>query len=682
VPQGRELVTIKTDVELPKPIAQITDELALVPEDLELLKELFQKAGFRTWLREIQARLSGEEPAEELASRLEPGSTAAKFPKTTETQCVLDQKTLDQWFARIKKADLVAFDTETTSLNPMQAELVGFSVAIEVGKACYVPLAHNYPDAPEQLDRDKVLKQFKPWLEDAKAKKVGQNLKYDMHVLENYGIRLAGIEHDTLLESYVLEAHRPHDMDSLAKRHLERKTITYTDVAGKGAKQIGFDQVALEQAAPYAAEDADVTLQLHQILGAAIDKDKKLGPVYQDIEMKAMPVLQRIERNGVLIDPQALAAQSDDLGKRVLQIQETAYEAAGQPFNIGSPKQLGEILFNVLKLPVKKKTASGAPSTDEGVLTKLAEDYPLPKIVLEYRSLSKLKSTYTDTLPKMVDPRTGRVHTNYSQATAVTGRLASTDPNLQNIPVRTAEGRRIREAFVAPKGGHIVSCDYSQIELRIMAHISEDAGLLKAFKNGEDVHRATASEVFSVPLDEVDSEQRRYAKVINFGLIYGMSAYGLAGNLNIGVKDAKSYIDRYFTRYPGVSEYMAQTRANAKELGYVETVFGRRLWLPEIRSPNGPRRQGSERAAINAPMQGTAADLIKMAMVQTQDWLEKENLKTLIIMQVHDELVLEVPDQELELIKTEVPRIMGGVAELSVPLLVEAGVGTNWEEAH
>jgi DNA polymerase-1 len=390
--------------------------------------------------------------------------------------------------------------------------------------------------------------------------------------------------------------------------------------------------------------------------------------------MKAMPVLQRIERNGVLVDPQALAAQSDELGKRVLQIQETAYEVAGQPFNIGSPKQLGEILFNVLKLPVKKKTASGTPSTDEAVLTKLAEDYPLPKIVLEYRSLSKLKSTYTDTLPRMVNPKTGRVHTNYSQATAVTGRLASTDPNLQNIPVRTAEGRRIREAFVAPEGGHIVSCDYSQIELRIMAHISQDAGLLKAFKNGEDVHRATASEVFSVPLDEVDSEQRRYAKVINFGLIYGMSAYGLAGNLNIGVKDAKSYIDRYFTRYPGVSEYMAQTRANAKELGYVETVFGRRLWLPEIRSPNGPRRQGSERAAINAPMQGTAADLIKMAMVQTQQWLEKENLKTLIIMQVHDE--------ELELIKKQVPQIMAGVAELSVPLLVEAGVGKNWEEAH
>lgn len=682
LPTGRELVTIRTDLELPDDMGKIEGVLDLQDEDLEQLKTLFEKAGFRTWLRAVQAKIDGEAPSAEVGSRIDEDSPAASMPRTTDAECVLTQKALDAWIKRINKADLVAFDTETTSLDAMRAELVGLSLAVEPGAACYVPLAHSYPDAPDQLDRDEVLKQLKPWLESDKQLKVGQNLKYDMHVLENYGIHMRGIAHDTLLQSYVAEAHRSHDMDSLAKRHLERQTISYTDVAGKGAKQIGFDQVAIEQATQYAAEDADVTLQLHHVIYPLIEPDAKLRHVYEQIEMPSMPVLQQIERNGVLIDPDELARQSDELGKRLLDIQQKAYDAAGQPFNLGSPKQLGEILFNVLELPVVKKTASGAPSTDEGVLTKLAEDYPLPKIVLEYRSLSKLKSTYTDKLPLMVNPDTGRVHTNYSQATAVTGRLSSTDPNLQNIPVRTAEGRRIREAFVAPGGGHIVSCDYSQIELRIMAHISEDAGLLKAFGAGEDVHRATAAEVFSVPAGEVTSEQRRYAKVINFGLIYGMSAFGLAGNLGIERRDAQNYIDRYFSRYPGVSEYMAQTRSLAKEQGYVETVFGRRLWLPEIRSPNGPRRQGAERAAINAPMQGTAADLIKMAMVQVQDWITREKLKSMIIMQVHDELVFEVPDAELELIRTEVPRIMSGVAELRVPLLVEAGVGENWERAH
>lgn len=683
LPTGRELVTIKTDVDLPDGIGEIEGALDLQPEDLNNLKELFEKAGFRTWLRAVQARLSGgDEPAAEVGSRISADSPAATMPKTTEAQCVLTQAELDKWLNAVQQADLVAFDTETTSLNPMTAELVGFSLAIEPGKACYVPVGHTYADVPPQLDRDAVLAQIKPWLEDPAQLKVGQNLKYDMHVLENYGIKLAGIAHDTLLQSYVAEAHRGHDMDSLARRHLERTTISYTDVAGKGAKQIGFDQVALEQATDYAAEDADVTLQLHKVLYPSVQADDRLSFVYTEIEMPSMPVLQQIERNGVLIDPDALAVQSGELGHRMMEIQQKAYEAAGQPFNLGSPKQLGEILFDVLKLPVVKKTAGGTPSTDEAVLTKLAEDYPLPKIVLEYRSLSKLKSTYTDKLPLMVNAKTGRVHTNYSQATAVTGRLSSTEPNLQNIPVRTVEGRRIREAFVAPPGGHIVSCDYSQIELRIMAHISEDAGLLKAFAAGEDVHRATASEVFSVPVDEVNAEQRRYAKVINFGLIYGMSAFGLAGNLGIGRTEAKNYIDRYFTRYPGVAEYMAQTRASAKELGYVETVFGRRLWLPEIRSPNGPRRQGAERAAINAPMQGTAADLIKMAMVKVQQWIAREKLKTLIIMQVHDELVFEVPDDELELIRSKAPQIMSGVASLKVPLLVEAGVGENWERAH
>lgn len=676
LPTGRELVTIDTDVSLPDELTNLDEGLALKPEDAPTLIGLFEKAGFKTWLREVRHKVGGAAAA---TSREDDESA---FPASTEAQCVTDKKAFAQWLKSIKAADLVALDTETTSLNSMQAELVGVSLAIEPGKACYIPVAHEYPGAPEQLDRDWVLGQLREWLEDPAAAKVGQNLKYDAHVLENYGIKLAGIAHDTLLQSYVLEAHRPHDMDSMAKRHLDRQTISYTDVAGKGAKQIGFSQVALEQATDYAAEDADITLQLHLTLFPQIEQDAKLLSVYQDIELPSLGVLQQIERNGVLIDPDALREQSQELGKRLLELENQAYEVAGQPFNLGSPKQLGEVLFGKLELPVVKKTASGKPSTDEEVLSKLAEDYPLPKLVLEHRSLSKLKGTYTDKLPAMVHPVTGRVHTNYAQATAVTGRLASTDPNLQNIPVRTAEGRRIREAFIAPAGASIVSCDYSQIELRIMAHISEDKGLVAAFEQGLDVHRATAAEVFGVELDAVDAEQRRYAKVINFGLIYGMSAFGLARNLGIERSAAASYIERYFARYPGVAEYMETTRALAKKQGYVETVFGRRLWLPEINSPNGPRRQGAERAAINAPMQGTAADLIKMAMVRVQHWLTEQKLDTLIVMQVHDELVLEVPEQELEQIRTDVPRLMAEAATLRVPLLVEAGVGPNWEQAH
>jgi DNA polymerase-1 len=564
----------------------------------------------------------------------------------------------------------------------MAAEIVGLSLSVEPGKACYVPLAHRYAGAPDQLSREPVLARLRDWMESADHAKVGQNLKYDMHVLENHGIRLAGVAHDTLLQSYVLEAHRTHGMDALALRHLERRTITYEEVAGKGASQIGFEQVEIEQASRYAAEDAEVTMQLHTVLYPRIAVDARLLDVYQRIELPTARVLQKMERHGVLVDATLLARQSDELGARLLELERQAHDAAGQPFNLNSPKQLGEILFGKLQLPVVKKTASGGPSTDEEVLEKLAEDYPLPKLLLEYRGAAKLKSTYTDKLPRMVNARTGRVHTSYSQATAVTGRLSSTDPNLQNIPVRTHEGRRIREAFVAPSGSVIVSADYSQIELRIMAHLSRDESLLRAFAQGLDVHRATASEVFGVPVEEVSAEQRRYAKTINFGLIYGMSAFGLAAQLGIEREAAKNWIERYFARYPGVARYMNDTRAQAKAQGYVETVLGRRLWLPEINSPNGPRRGAAERQAINAPLQGTAADIVKLAMVAVQGWLETEQLGSRLIMQVHDELVLEVPGGELDLVKREVARLMGAALVLEVPLLVEVGAGPNWEQAH
>lgn len=592
-------------------------------------------------------------------------------------------------------SELVCIDTETTSIDPMLAQLVGLSLSVEPGQACYIPVAHRGPDvsgldAAGQLSREAVLARMKPWLEDAARKKVGQHLKYDAHVFANHGIALRGIAHDTMLQSYVLASHRNHGMDALAERVLHLKTITYEEVCGKGASQIGFDEVPLDRATEYAAEDADITLRLHRALYPKVAEDDKLRYVYEQIEMPTSIVLQKMERNGVLIDAERLARQSTGLGQRLLELEQQAYALAGQPFNLNSPKQIGEIFFTQLKLPVIKKTASGAPSTDEEVLQKLAEDYPLPKLLLDFRGLAKLKSTYTDKLPKMVNPQTGRVHTTYGQATAVTGRLASTDPNLQNIPVRTEEGRRIREAFVAPAGSVIVSADYSQIELRIMAHLSEDEGLLRAFREGQDVHRATAAEVFGVTPLEVTAEQRRYAKVINFGLIYGMSAFGLASNLGIGRDAAKLYIDRYFARYPGVARYMDETRLVAHERGYVETVFGRRLWLPDINGGNGPRRQAAERAAINAPMQGTAADLIKLSMLAVQDWLDGSPsaskpgapMRTRQVMQVHDELVLEVPQEELSLVRERLPELMCGVASLRVPLVAEVGVGANWEEAH
>ncbi len=589
---------------------------------------------------------------------------------------------LDKWLSIIAEAELVSIDTETTGLDPMLAKLVGISLSIAPHHAAYIPINHHYAGAPEQLSETVVLNKLRPFLEDGSRKKLGQNIKYDTHIFANHGIKLAGVMHDTLLESYVLESHRPHDMDSMALRHLGVKTVTYAEVAGKGAGQIGFEQVAVETATDYAAEDADITLQLHRNLYPQIAADAKLDHVYRHIEVPLIEVLYTIERNGVLLDSGLLSTQSRELGEKMQTLEAKAFEVAEQPFNLNSPKQIQEILFGKLGLPVIKKTPGGTPSTDEDVLQQLALDYPLPKLLLDYRSLAKLKSTYTDKLPRMVNPHTGRVHTNYSQAVAITGRLASSEPNLQNIPVRTAEGRRIREAFIAPPGSQIISADYSQIELRIMAHLSQDASLLLAFAEGRDIHTATAAEIFGMALDEVGPDQRRVAKVINFGLIYGMSAFGLANNLGLERSAAQAYIDRYFARYPGVAAYMQRTREEAKRQGYVETVFGRRLWVPEIHSSNGQRRQGAERAAINAPMQGTAADLIKLAMLAVQNWLETTRMHSMLIMQVHDELVLEVPDNEMDEVKRELPRLMSQVAVLSVPLVAEVGVGKNWEEAH
>jgi DNA polymerase-1 len=694
LPQGRVLITIKTDCDLSAHYNSISESLIAKEESKEAMLAFFQRYGFKTWLRELSGDatagatpLKAPAPAPAQGGLFGETTTATppaipEKPSVTQYDCILTEAALDLWIDKINQASLTAVDTETTSLEPMTAQLVGISLCCEAGLAAYIPVAHCYADAPTQLSREFVLGKLKSWLEDPSKPKVGQNLKYDSHIFANQGVQLHGIVHDTLLQSYVFESHKSHDMDSLALRHLAHKTISFEEVCGKGASQICFDQVDIERATAYAAEDADITLQLHQAMWPQIENDAKLLYIYHDIELPTAVTLQKIEQNGVLINKDLLATQSHEIGKRLLELEQKAYELAEQPFNLNSPKQLGEIFFVKLGLPVVKKTPSGAPSTDEEVLQKLAEDYPLPKVLLEYRGLAKLKSTYTDKLPKMVNATTGRVHTNYAQAVAVTGRLASNDPNLQNIPVRTAEGRRIREAFIAPPGSKIVSADYSQIELRIMAHISGDTSLLNAFAAGEDVHRATASEIFGVGLPEVTSEQRRYAKVINFGLIYGMSAFGLAGNLGIERSAAQSYIDKYFQRYPGVAQYMADTRAQAKTQGYVETVFGRRLWLAEINSPNGQRRQGAERAAINAPMQGTAADLIKLAMVAVQNWLERDGLQSKMIMQVHDELVLEVPEAELELVKHKLPEMMAQVAELKVPLLAEVGVGNNWEEAH
>lgn len=695
LPQGRVLITVKTDCDLSAHHISIDESLVAKEESKEAMLAFYKRYGFKTWLRELSDdATAGATPLSSTAKATAgSGNTPVQaglfnddgaIPATviSNYETVLTEAQLDAWIARINAANLTAVDTETTSLEPMTAQLVGISLCCEAGHACYIPVAHQYADAPAQLSRASVLEKLRPWLEDDSKAKVGQNLKYDTHIFANHGVALRGIVHDTLLESYVFESHKSHNMDSLALRHLGKKTISFEDVCGKGAAQICFDQVELQRATEYAAEDADITLQLHLAMWPEIETDASLQRVYHDIELPTSVVLQKIERNGVLINKDLLNAQSNEIGKRLLELEQNAYELAEQPFNLNSPKQLGEIFFGKLGLPVVKKTPSGAPSTDEEVLQKLAEDYPLPKVLLEYRGLAKLKSTYTDKLPKMVNAQTGRVHTNYAQAVAVTGRLASNDPNLQNIPVRTAEGRRIREAFVAAPEHVIISADYSQIELRIMAHISGDASLLKAFADGEDVHKATAAEIFGVALDDVTSEQRRYAKVINFGLIYGMSAFGLAGNLGIERAAAQSYIDKYFQRYPGVAQYMADTRTKAKAHGYVETVFGRRLWLAEINSPNGPRRQGAERAAINAPMQGTAADLIKLAMIAVQNWLESDHLQSKMIMQVHDELVLEVPESELELVRKKLPELMANVAQLHVPLLAEVGIGKNWEEAH
>ena len=615
------------------------------------------------------AQAQGGEPVSSLLAR------------ATEYETVLDQAALERWLALIGSAELVSLDTETTSLDAMRAEIVGISLSVAVGAAAYIPLAHRYPDAPAQLDRDEVLSLLKPWLQDASKHKLGQHVKYDRHVFANHGIEVRGYVHDTMLQSYVLEVHKPHGLESLAERHLGRKGLSFEDLCGKGAQQIGFDQVDVARAGQYACEDADLTLDVHQALWPRLQMDASLLFIYQ-LEIDSSEALYRIERNGVLIDAPTLAAQSQQLGARIAELESEAHALAGQPFNLSSPKQIGEIFFVKLGLPVVKKTATGAPSTDEEVLEKLAEDFPLPAKILEHRGLSKLKGTYTDKLAQLALPRTGRVHTHYAQAVAVTGRLSSNDPNLQNIPIRTPEGRRVREAFVAPAGSVIASADYSQIELRIMAHISGDAALLQAFHQGLDVHRATAAEVFGLALDQVSSEQRRYAKVINFGLIYGMSAYGLARNLGIDNTAAKNYIERYFARFAGVKRYMDDTRAQAKAQGYVQTVFGRRLYLPEINSPNGQRRAGAERAAINAPMQGTAADLIKLSMVQVQRALDAGGYGTRMIMQVHDELVFEVPQAEVDWLRIEIPRIMAAVAQLKVPLLAEVGLGPNWDQAH
>ncbi len=665
---SRQLATIRCDV----PLDIDPDALAESQPDHEALLGLFRELEFKAWLDELLSEGGGADPADDADPRAE---------RSYET--LLDWAGFEAWLKRLEGAELFAFDTETTSLDYMQAEVVGLSFAVEPGAAAYVPLTHDYPGAPEQLDRQRVLEALRPLLEDAARAKVGQNLKYDMSVLARHGIELRGIAYDTMLESYVLDATGSrHDMDTLALKYLGERTIRFEDIAGKGAKQLTFNQIPLEQAGPYAAEDADVTLRLHRALWPRLAEQPGPREIFEAIEIPLVPVLSRIERNGALVDGDQLAAQSRELAETLGALEQRAHELAGQPFNLGSPKQLGEILYGKLGLPVTRKTPTGAPSTAEDVLQELALDYPLPQVLLEYRGLSKLKSTYTDRLPEMIDPDTGRIHTSYHQAVTATGRLSSSDPNLQNIPVRTAEGRRIRQAFIASPGHRILAADYSQIELRIMAHLSGDDGLRNAFAAGLDIHAATAAEVFGVDLDAVTTEQRRSAKAINFGLIYGMSAFGLGRQLNLGRNQAQQYIDRYFERYPGVRAYMESTRASAAEHGYVATLFGRRLYVPEIRDRNGQRRQAAERAAINAPLQGTAADIIKRAMIAVDAWLAEQRLGARMILQVHDELVLEVPEAELDGVNAGIVRHMAGAAELAVPLVVDVGTGANWDEAH
>ncbi len=687
LPTGRQLVTMKTDCDLQSHVPgwpSLDGVLMQAPDETGLV-DFYKQYGFKGLVTALSADAPPANKAQQAGGLGEVGVLFDALPETevgeVHYDTVLDWASFEQWLQKIEAADLVALDTETTSLVEMQAQIVGLSLCVKPGEAAYIPLAHNAADAPSQLPLQEVLNRLKPWLENPHKHKLGQHVKYDRHVLANHGIEVQGYVHDTMLQSYVLEVHKPHGLESLALRHLGRKGLSYEDLCGKGVHQISFAQVDVTKASHYACEDADFTLAVHQRLWPLLQADSKLGFIYQ-LEMDSSEALYRIERNGVLIDAPTLAAQSHSLGQRIMQLEQEAYAIAGQPFNLASPKQLGEIFFDKLGLPVIKKTATGARSTDEEVLEKLAEDYPLPAKILEHRSLSKLKGTYTDKLAQLANPRTGRVHTHYAQAVAVTGRLSSNDPNLQNIPIRTPEGRKVREAFVAPAGHVIASADYSQIELRIMAHISGDPALLKAFHDGLDVHKATAAEVFGLTPDMVSSEQRRYAKVINFGLIYGMSAFGLAKALGIDNTAAKNYIERYFQRFAGVKRYMDDTRAQAKAQGYVETVFGRRLYLPEINSPNGPRRGGAERAAINAPMQGTAADLIKLSMVKIQQVLDAEQRGIRMIMQVHDELVFEVPEHQVDWLKVEVPRLMAEVAQLKVPLLAEVGVGANWDQAH
>ena len=677
-----QLATIKTDVEMPLNISQLQNS----PADEQGLAALFADMEFKTWVAENDKSNSPRDVERASSAQAKPALpeveiVPADIVKDYET--VLTEGQLSAWVERIKAADLVAVDTETTSLNYMVADLVGISIAVDAGQAAYIPFGHDYLGVPEQLSRDRVMAHLKPLLENPSIKKVGQNIKYDMSIFAQHGIALKGIEFDTMLESYVLDSVATrHDMDSLADKYLGEQTIKFTDIAGKGAGQLTFNQVALEEAGPYAAEDADITLRLHQALWPKVSAEATLASVLTDIELPLIPVLSRIERTGALVDDTLLFHQSQELSERIAELERQAWALAEQEFNLASPKQLGEILFTKLELPVLKKTAKGAPSTKEEVLQELALDYPLPKVLLEHRGLAKLKSTYTDKLPTMINPTTKRIHTSYHQAGTATGRLSSSDPNLQNIPVRSAEGRRVRQAFIAAPGCKIVAADYSQIELRIMAHLSEDPSLLAAFAAGQDIHRATAAEVFGTDTESVTVDQRRSAKAINFGLIYGMSAFGLARQLNIGRKQAADYIELYFQRYPGVQHYMNNIRHSAAEFGYVETYFGRRLYLPEISSSNGMRRQAAERTAINAPMQGTAADIIKLAMISVDDWLQNSDLESVIIMQVHDELVLEVPERELEIVSAGLAQRMELATSLKVPLVVDVGVGDNWDEAH
>ena len=688
---SRQLVTMKTDCDLSAYAPSLPDLTDLKKQELDTLnlRHFYNKYGFKGLARALEAPKKEAPSAsrDDLFSSFDSDDAASTEVAVAAQQrevayhCIQTQAQLDEWLAKIHTAELTAIDTETDSLNALQAQLIGISLSVQPGEAAYIPLGHQGLDAVQQLPLADVLAQLQPWLEDASKPKLGQHVKYDQHVLANHGITVRGYQHDTMLQSYVLEVHRPHGLESLALRHTGRTGLSYEDLCGKGKNQIPFAQVPLDKACAYACEDADQTLDVHRVLWPQIQAQPGLLHIYE-LEMATSEALLRMERNGVAIDAQELARQSNDLGTRIVALEQAAYELAGQPFNLSSPKQLGEIFFDKLGMPVVKKTPTGGRSTDEEVLEKLADDYPLPAKILEHRSLSKLKNTYTDKLAHMALPRTGRVHTHYAQAVAVTGRLSSNEPNLQNIPVRTPEGRRIRQAFIAPPGRVIASADYSQIELRIMAHLSGDEALLNAFHQGLDVHRATAAEVFGVALDQVSSEQRRFAKVINFGLIYGMSSYGLAKNLGIDNQAAAAYIDRYFQRYPGVKRYMDDTVALAHAQGYVQTVFGRRLYLPDINGGNGPRKKAAERAAINAPMQGTAADLIKKAMVAVQNRLDAAQPEVLLIMQVHDELVFELPADKADWLRQEVPALMAGVAQLTVPLLAEVGVGANWEQAH